>query len=664
MNQQQPSGAQPTPVWQCSNAACRASFATPAQQCLTCGALLTGTLLSERFRIEALLGRGGMGAVYRASDLALRRQVAVKVLAPGAGLAGDDPQELRARFFREARVAAQLDHSNIVPVLHFGIDGPLAYLVMPLLAGGTLTKRIRVRQGSDPALVAGWLRQIAAALDFAHQRPQPIVHRDVKPSNLLFHEDGRLCLADFGIARVVAGSESRDSAQLTRAGVVLGSLSYMAPEQINGRAVPASDQYSAGVLLYELLTGVLPFEAQDNYALIVQHVSAAPPLPSEYVPGLPPGVDAVVMRALAKQPEDRFPTVTALADAFEQALSGAPTTRLAGRAPQARSTLPIALRPTFALGDVQQQAAFARIDDPRGDLPTQAATRLRAPVGAPSAFQGTQIMAPHQPPPAPPRRRRWPLFVFGGLAALLLCVVALAGLKALGQTARNAASATVTATAQQPSPTQTEAQHYEALLAAAEQRSTVLQDELLKKSHKPGWHVTSPGQFESEGLRLPTRVGGAGGDGGGGDGSNGATSVNATIGQILTPCDVEVDVTVTSTTVGYGFGFLSLDPPSHLLFLNAAGYYAAALIYGQKDNPTPQLLQDTDLALNPGTTYAMEIIIQDNQFLIFRDHHFIAAAPFSIQFAHSAIFALASTIDNNNPPASVTFKNLTIYPLA
>src|SRR5215831_14332012 len=192
MNQQEQSGALEASASQCSNPTCQATFTTPVQHCLTCGALLKDALISGRFRVEALLGRGGMGAVYRATDLALERAVALKVLAPSAGLAGDAPQELRARFFREGRVAAQLDHPNIVPVLHFDIDGPLAYLVMPMLTGGTLAQRLCPGQPTDPVLVAGWLQHIAAALDFAHQRPQPIIHRDVKPGNLLFHADGRL----------------------------------------------------------------------------------------------------------------------------------------------------------------------------------------------------------------------------------------------------------------------------------------------------------------------------------------------------------------------------------------------------------------------------------------------------------------------------------------
>jgi|GEM_PF-1853670 len=664
MNQHGPSGAQPAPTWQCSNPACQASFAAPVQQCLTCGALLTTTLLSERFRIEALLGRGGMGAVYRASDLALGRQVAVKVLAPSAGLAGDAPQELRARFFREARVAAQLDHPNIVPVLHFDIDGPLAYLVMPLLVGGTLAQRVRPRQPADPALVAGWLRQIAAALDFAHQRPQPIVHRDVKPSNLLFHEDGRLCLADFGIARVVAGSESRESAQITRAGVVMGSLSYMAPEQINGRAVPASDQYSTGVLLYELLTGALPFDAADQYGLIIQHVSATPPLPSEHAPGLPPGGDAVVMRALAKHPEDRFPTVTALAEAFEQALSGAPSARLAGEATP-RATLPVAPRPTFPLADVRPEAS-SLIDDPRGDLPTQAATRLRPPPGWPPAFHGTQVMAPGAPPlqqpSAPPRRhRRWVIALAGGLLALCLCVAALGALSKLGQIPKMTTSAT--ATTSRPSPTAALDPHL-ALLRATERNKSLFHDGLTS-GHD--WQRNGAARFASDGLHLPS------GGNAGGNAQDDTKQTSAAFHEKLrlSDCDLEVDLRFTGASVTYGFLFLPLAQINHALGLSSDGSYQVSTVIraGKNFNNTdPRSGSDLRLQLFPDMTYHLAVLIQGDQLSLFlgsqqQTLQYILTITYTPAFNGSGVLALAN-FTGNGQPNDLTFSNLIIYPLS
>ncbi len=652
MNQQKQTGANQASTWQCSNSACQTTFPSPVQHCLTCGALLKGALLSERFRIDALLGRGGMGAVYRATDLALGRAVALKVLAPGVGLAGDVPQELRARFFREARLAAQLDHPNIVPVLHFDIDGPLAYLVMPLLTGGTLAQRLRPRQPIDPLTVTGWLRQIAAALDFAHQRPHPIVHRDVKPGNLLFHEDGRLCLADFGIARVVAGAQSGEAVHLTRTGIVLGSLAYMAPEQINGHAVPASDQYSAGVLIYEALTGTLPFDTADNYALIIQQVSTPPPLPSEHAPGLPREIDAVLLRALAKQPQDRFPTVGALAEAFEKALTSAPLTQLA-TPPRSRATLPIAPRPTFQF-DAQRGLNEPLPDDLRGERPTEAATMFRSPPG----WGASPGAPPQRPPGAPGRGNWWIPTLFVGLAAILLCIVALAGLRALNQANQPRAAVTTTTAAPSPTPTPTptlaDPQRYEALLATAESHDPVFEDDLRRNDHDEDWQVSLPGTFEKNGLRLPTRVLlGRTGD-----------TVHATIDRQLASCVAEVDVKVTNRSVVYGLGFFPDNALGYALFLSAEGGYAPAVVYANDDTPDIQTTREPGLALTPNRTYTLQVMIQDTQFVIFLDDTFLTTAPFSPAFSASSIFALFTVINNNGPAASVTFSDLKIYALA
>ncbi len=646
----------PAPIGQCSNPTCRATFAAPIQQCLTCGALITGRLLNERFRIDLLLGRGGMGAVYRATDLALGRQVALKVLAPSAGLAGDAPEQLRARFFREARLAAQLDHPNIVAILHFDIDGPLAYLVMPLLTGGTLARRIRPKQPTDPVTVAGWLRQIAAALDYAHTRPQPIVHRDVKPGNLLFHEDGRLCLADFGIARVVAGSESSEAAHLTRTGVVMGSLAYMAPEQINGHAVPASDQYSVGILLYELLTGFLPFEASDSYGLIIQHASVRPTPPSERVPGLPPGLDAVVLRALEKEPASRFPTVGALAEAFSDALSRATTSQYLG-SPQPRATTPIAPRPTLALPD-----------DSLGDLPTQAATKRRSvPVSATvsRAFPGGTFpmaappVVPPQPLPQPPRHRRrnWVIGVSSGLLALCLCIGVLAALSKQGQSAKT--NATATAAAPSPTPTQSDADRYRAMLLAAEKNQPFFRDALLSSNHSLAWIPIAPAHFGSDGLNLPSHQV-AGKERGG----QLVVADNAAL-PLHELYDIEVNVSFTGANVDYGLIFPVSAEPSLALALNTSGAYAAVTLYSdQNKDRISDLTIDPDLTLAPATFYHLEVLMQSNQFVVFLDKRFLATVRFTPAFAGSNSFGLYSYADAGNPAANVIFKDLTLYPLS
>ncbi len=649
MNQQEQTGASQASAGQCSNATCQTVFTTPVQQCLTCGALLKGMLLSQRFRVEALLGRGGMGAVYRATDLALERAVAVKVLAPSAGVAGDAPQELRARFFREARLAAQLDHPNIVPVLHFDIDGPLAYLVMPLLTGGTLAKRLRPRQPSDPALVSLWLRQIAAALDFGHQRPQPIVHRDVKPSNLLFHEDGRLCLADFGIARVVAGTESGESTHLTRTGIVLGSLSYMAPEQINGRAVPASDQYSAGVVLYEALTGVLPFDTADNYGLIIQHSSVMPAPPSEHVPTLPRGVDAVVLRTLAKQPEERFPTVGALAEAFEAARLNRPTAQVTVPA-QRSAPLPIPPRATLQLGE-NLSGENPLGDDLRGELPTQAATMMR-----PSGVWSPGAAPPVRPPVTPTRRNWWLPALFIGVIVILLCVVGLAGLSVLRHNAQTQAALTPTASVSlspTATPTPTQAQLYERMLLTAENNRPVYSDDLTKRGN---WVVTVPGRFEADGLHLPTHTlaGRLAGE---------QTLIAANTREPVFLSDIEFSVEFTGANVSYGLIFPSQPQPYLALVLNTQGYYGVAYLYTDSSkNSFSDLSQDARVALTAGSLYHIEVLVEQNQFVLFIEKHFIAVLPITQSFPTTAFLGLFTNNAKGNPAADVIFSHLTIYP--
>jgi serine/threonine protein kinase len=655
MNQEEPSGAQQAPVSQCSNAACQTTFTSPVQHCLTCGALLKGMLLSGRFRVEALLGRGGMGAVYSATDLALERLVAVKVLAPSAGVAGDAPQELRARFFREARVAAQLDHPTIVPVLHFDIDGPLAYLVMPLLTGGTLAKRLRPRQPIDPATVAIWLHQMADALDFAHQRPQPIVHRDVKPGNLLFHEDGRLCLADFGIARVVAGGETGEAAHLTRTGMVLGSLAYMAPEQINGRAVPASDQYSTAIVIYEALTGILPFEASDNYGLIIQHASAMPALPGEHVPTLPGDINAVVMRALAKQPAERFPTVGAFAEAFEASLASAPAARITSQSWQ-RATRPIMQPATSQHGEEHGWEDLLPADE-RGDHPTEMATRLRPPHSQTAVYWGAG--APPQRPPTPPNRPWLMPTLFAGLALILLCVVGLAGLSLLNNQTTNAnASHTATAVST-PSPTPSPTPDPNlARLIAAESQGALFQDDLVNNSQR--WSLVG-GRFEDNSLHLTK------------SGSRNANDASALRSGIpVNNVDIEVDVSVSSANASFGFAFLPLLSSGRLLVLTAQGDYSVAQAFylGRNftvDRNTAYTGSNVALALTPDVTYHLAVLIQNTTISIFlaqkgQNMQYILEIPIDSWPSSDGRFGLVNVTDGSGS-TTVTYSNLKIFPL-
>jgi len=268
--------------------------------------------VAGRYRIETLLGLGGMGAVYRASDTFEMQQVAFKVIS--ATSSNMDTAIAVERFRREARYAYQLHHKNIVPVLNFGQDGNLLYLVMPLITGGTLKALLKAEQPLPIPLAQRYLNELADAIDAIHAHPQRIVHRDIKPSNLLIHQDdGRLVIADFGIARAM-----QKERPLTQGGWALGTEHYTAPEQGQGNAEPASDIYSMGVVAYQMLTGLLPFQA------IVRSRAATLPPPSELNPSLPPAVNAVIFRATETDPAQRYRSARAFADALNDALKSAP----------------------------------------------------------------------------------------------------------------------------------------------------------------------------------------------------------------------------------------------------------------------------------------------------------------------------------------------------
>jgi len=261
------------------------------------------------YRLEHLLGRGGMGEVHRAWDTRRGRTVALKRLP--APLAGDP--EFQARFRRESALAAQLSEPHIIPIHDFGeINGRL-FIDMRLVDGTDLASVIKSEGPMAPRRAIGILAQVASALDAAHAAG--LVHRDVKPSNVLVRghdEDEFAYLIDFGIARAAAGQASGPA--LTVTGATLGTLDYMAPERFENRPVDGrADVYSLACMLYELLTGAAPFRGRTPVGMIHAHVTLDPPRPSAHCPGLPPGLDDVVVRGMAKRPEQRYPTAGAAA---------------------------------------------------------------------------------------------------------------------------------------------------------------------------------------------------------------------------------------------------------------------------------------------------------------------------------------------------------------
>lgn len=262
-----------------------------------------------RYHILEQLGEGGMAVVYKALDTTLERHVAVKVILPYRR----HSRKFLARFKREARALAKLSHPNIVKIFEYGEYKNLPYLVMEYIPGGTLAKRLKGKPVAWQE-AAGILSRVARALEAAHE--QGIIHRDVKPSNILMANRRDPMLSDFGIAKLIeSGDETTD---LTGSGVGIGTPNYMAPEQGIGKADERADIYALGAIFYQMVTGRLPFEADTPLGVILKKNTEPLPRPTQYVPGLPSAVENVLIKALARSPSDRYATMRAFAAALEK----------------------------------------------------------------------------------------------------------------------------------------------------------------------------------------------------------------------------------------------------------------------------------------------------------------------------------------------------------
>lgn len=344
--------------------------------------LAEGTRLGN-CRLVRKLGEGGMAEVWEAIDLSLERRIAVKVVKETIS----SLPEFDARFRREAKTAAQLEHPNILPIYGFGVEDGVAYIEMPYLSGGTLGSRLDAGPSPSPETVCDWVEALASALDAAHARG--IIHRDIKAVNVLFDQSGRIVLGDFGLAKNVA-----DRSGLTATGTLMGTPMYLSPEQARGQSLtPASDQFSLGVLAYRMLAGQLPWGPNAAPAVVMMRIVAqAPPPPSSLRPDLPPAVDAVFERVLAKEPTGRYESCGAFAEALRAALAPPPA-RAVADAPTV-----VAPQPVF----VAAPAA----------APAPAAPRPRPRPAAPA------------PPPAPRRSGLVVLLVlFLGVNSVVLALV-------------------------------------------------------------------------------------------------------------------------------------------------------------------------------------------------------------------------------------------------
>jgi len=422
--------------------------------------------------LEKLIGQGGMGSVYLARQARPQRNVAVKVLLPSRSMSSQGNQDFLARFRREADVIAKLEHVNIMPIYEYGEKAGLAYLVMPYLSGGSLRELLSKQGSLSLEAAAAYIDQAASALDYAHAHG--VIHRDLKPANFLLHADGRLVLADFGIARIM--DEQTQGSTLTGVGTLLGTPEYMAPEMARGEQIDyRADIYELGIVLFQMLAGYVPFSGATPYAIVYKHVQQALPLLQNIDSSIPPAVDAVIQKATAKNREERYTTVRAMAQALHTAISASALVSYVGV--QDQSAVAVVSPPPLVLPPPVRRTR----DLAQADYYPSSSTNLRQTPG--SSYNTRQTPDPshnymplaslvqpeYQPPyqsayqsfyqPPPRKQHTWSIV----LAVMFVLVIAVGVLFAAarlngGRVAANNPSAhsTVvvepTATQQQPTP--------------------------------------------------------------------------------------------------------------------------------------------------------------------------------------------------------------------
>ena len=385
---------------------------------------LSGQIIAG-YRLHEVLGRGGMSIVYLAQRLDdPHDRVAIKILMPAIAPTPEEFVSFQARFMREAQAAYHMHHPHILPVLGYGEEQGLLYMIMPVISDGTLTTRLASASGPLPlAEIARYLDQLAGAIDYANQHG--VVHRDIKPSNVLIDNNGSVYLVDFGIIHIFdSGLYALDEAltSLTTTGRMYGTPAYMAPERFKGEpAEPATDIYALGILVYQLVTGQVPFSADNPLAVGMKHLNEQPRSPRALRPDLPEPAEAAILKALAKEPADRFASAAALASAFAAGLKGQWSEALFPLPP----VTPIELAATRI-----QHPVIAPIA-PVPASPYQPGQMVLGPAPLATYYQAPVAFAPTQFTQAPallPRTRTWSPLLAVATVALVIALVLLSAL--------------------------------------------------------------------------------------------------------------------------------------------------------------------------------------------------------------------------------------------
>lgn len=645
---------------------------------------LEGTSLG-RYRLKRRLGRGGMAEVYLATDERMQREVAVKVVSSSQA-------EFAERFSREAQAMGNLHHDHLLPAYDVGEQGSWHYLVMPYVARGTLSDFLKDRQKPLDLVYAGeLLRQMASALQYAHQRG--LIHRDIKPSNILLRDEHYVYLADFGLARALEGG-----GDLTQTGTLLGTPEYMAPELAEGPAGTSGDIYALAIVLYQMITGRVPFRGDTAISTFWKHMRDAPQPPSFYNPAIPKAVDQVLMRALEKDPTQRYPTPMALSQAYQQAISGLEEmpslydTALIDEAP-APSVPPVTPARTPAQAEVQRSVKPP--ETPRQPeklfLPGE-----RSVPTTPTEGRRTHPPVPAQPSPArqfehttdyiagqktitrapfPRRRRRRNTRALAAIIMGLLFLIVVSSILAyLTIHSRQQNELSSTATAQAGATNTVIASHTQQVVATHSAQTAVAAtatSQVLTNIHNiqaTATAITNGQPVLSDSLSGPDTNGWPN------DGTNcsfqsNAYYVTANDANILQPCiatatpqyaniAIQVDVTLLSAADA-GLVFRANATQNQFYDFEVTNQGEFDLRYFAQNKPVTLIQKTASSAIQGvGSKNTLLVIANGNDFQLFINGTYVGKAQDST-FSTGQIGVAAGTLSASNGNAS--FANLRVY---